>query len=138
MRTHTVIVHGIDGARLALTASAERGDKVVLLSAEGAALYAGPAWFRELRILLEAEFPEVIADAILDCGNAPGAALAALRCGVKTISLDATPAVLAKISAIADQHGARLVERPAEPALDMATQSNPEAAIAHWFAKEEL
>ena len=87
MRTHHVIAHSVEDARLALRAAAQQGDRVVLLSAEGAALYAGAAWFRELQSLLAAEFPGVLVDAILDCGAAPGAALGALRCGVKTISL---------------------------------------------------
>ena len=138
MRTHHVIAHSVEDARLALRAAAQQGDQVVLLSADGAALYAGAAWFRELQNLLAAEFPGVLVDAILDCGAAPGAALGALRCGVKSISLEASPDVLAKIASIADQLGARLVAKPTEPALEPANSADPEFAVKRWFANEEL
>ena len=138
MVTHHVIVHGIEHARLALAEAQRRGDQVILLSAQGAALYAGAAWFRELVALVSAEYPEVLSDAILDCGGAPGLALGALRCGVQTISLEAPALTRDKVAAVAQQVGARLVPRPTCKILDLAVCTDARAAIRRWFAQEEL
>ncbi len=138
MATHHVIVHGIEHARLALAEAQRRGDQVVIHSAGGAALYAGAAWFRELEALVSAEYPEVLHEAILDCGEAPGIALGALRCGVRTISLKAPAEVRDKVAAVAQQVGARLVPRPTCQVLDLAAQTDTRTAIRRWFAKEEL
>ena len=138
MTTHYVIVPGIDHARLALAEAARRADRVVLVSGEGAALYAGAGWFRELVALVSAEYPDVVIGAILDCGDAPGRALGALRAGVQTVTLEASPTVLAKVAAIAQQLDARLVPRPTEPMLDLVSAADPAFAIQRWFAKEEL
>ena len=55
------------------------------------------------------EFPDVAFTLIVDCGNAPGYALACLRAGVRTISM-AEPNE--KIADIARKMGAQLVRRP--------------------------
>ncbi len=136
MATHYVVVHGIDHARLALAEAARRGDRVVLVSAEGAALYAGAGWFRELVAVASAEYPGVLIGAILDCGDAPGTALGALRAGVQTITLEAPPPVLDKVAAIAEELDARLVPRPVEPMLDLVSAADPASAIQRWFAKD--
>lgn len=138
MTTHYVIVLGIDHALLVSAEAARYGDRVVLVSAEGAALYAGASWFRELVALTSAKYPNVVAGALLDCGDAPGAALGALRAGVQTITLDAPAPVRDKVAAIAEELGARLVPRPTEPMLDLASAADPAMAIQRWFAEEEL
>ncbi len=138
MTTHYVIVHDIIHAAQALAEAARRGDHVVLVSAEGAALYAGAGWFRELVALASAKYPDVVIDAMLDCGDAPGAALGALRAGVQTVTLEAPASVLDKVAAIAEQLGARLVSRPTEPMLDLGSAADPARAIQRWYAREEL
>ena len=55
------------------------------------------------------EFPDVAFTLVVDCGDAPGYALACLRAGVKLISM--TP-LNDKIADIARQMGAELVRRP--------------------------
>lgn len=57
--------------------------------------------------------------AILDCGDAPGHALDALRQGARTLVLDPSVPAFAALAALAREGGACLMgERP--PALDMA------------------
>ncbi len=136
MATHHVVIHGIEHARCALAEAAARGDRVLLVSAEGAALYGGAAWFREIVALATSEFGDAVAGAILDCGDAPGIALGALRAGIKDICLDCPPSVRARVEDIAKQVGARLVPRPSGPMLDMATATDPGAAARDWFGKE--
>ena len=76
-----VVVHGLADARAVLAA----GRPVTLLSASGAALFAGCGWWRALVGRARAEFPAVAVDDILDCADAPGLALGAFRIGQRCI-----------------------------------------------------
>jgi len=105
-----IVVHGLDDARRALAP----GRAVTLLSGPGAAIYAGCGWWRALVAASGATGPD-----ILDCADAPGRAMEALRAGCRLLVLD--PAVPAGdlVAARAAAVGARvLAERP--PALDLA------------------
>ncbi len=103
-------------AEAALAAAAALKLPVTLISAPDAAASVGPGWFDALVALARAEYPDVEVTAILDCGAAPGRALAALRHGLKAIRYDG-PSV-ERIADIARRSGARLVgERP--PSLDL-------------------
>ena len=79
-----VVVHGLADARTVLAV----GAPVTLLSAAGAALYAGCGWWRALIARARAEHPDIPIDDILDCADAPGLALGALRIGQRRIVLD--------------------------------------------------
>lgn len=110
-----IVVHGLPQALAALAAAAELGMAVTLISASDAAGYAGPGWFRAVIERACAEYPDVEAVAVLDCGDSPGLALAALRDGAKLIRFAGGTA--AKIADIAAQYGAAVIEaRP--PAFD--------------------
>jgi hypothetical protein len=111
----SVVVHGLDDARTALA----EGAPVTLLSAPGAALFAGCAFWHALVDKARAEHPDVTAPDILDCGDAAGQALAALRLGQRILVLaESTPGRKA-VAAIAAASGAVLLTaRP--PALDLA------------------
>jgi hypothetical protein len=109
-----VVVHGLPQARAAL----QPARPVTLLSARGAAIYAGCAWWAELIAAARELHPDLPVTDILDCADAPGRALAALRIGQLMIRLDAGPA-LADIIAAADSVGAQVLTiRP--PSLDLA------------------
>ncbi len=133
-----IVVHSLDHARAALAAAAAAGGGVILLSAPGAAAYAGAGWFREVVARARDEFPDVPMTAILDCGDAVGIALGALRAGVAAISLTAPDPVRKKVVAIARQHGARLIERPTGPCLDLADHADALAASQRWVRNQEL
>jgi len=110
-----VVVHGLADVRLVLAP----GRPVTLLSAKGAALYAGCAWWRALVEQARAAHPGIPIDDILDCADAPGYALGALRIGQRRIVLDAAAAGWSAVAAVAaSQGGEVLTSRP--PALDMA------------------
>ncbi len=123
-----VIVHGLDDARAALAP----GRPVALLSAPGAALYAGCGWWRALVGVARAERPagEAIVD-ILDCADAAGAALAAVRLGQHRLVLaEAAPGFAAVAAAAAARGGILLTAAP--PALDLAVPGAGRA-LAAWL-----
>ena len=108
-----VVIHGLPHARLALAP----GRPVTLLSAPGAASYAGVAWWCAVIAAARAEFPESDLPDVLDCADAPGRALEALSLGCRIIVLQPGPA-FADIAGRAAAQGAVLL--PQSPtALDL-------------------
>jgi hypothetical protein len=109
-----VVIYGSADARAVLSV----GAPVVLLSAEAAALYAGSGWWRALIAGAIAEYPDAMCDDILDCADASGLALGALRIGQRRIVLHPSAPGWNRVAATAASLGALvLAERP--PALDM-------------------
>jgi hypothetical protein len=78
-----VIVHGLDDAVAALAP----GQPVTLVSAPGAALYAGCGWWLALVEAARAQHPDTKCLDILDCADGTGRALAALRIGLTRLVL---------------------------------------------------
>jgi hypothetical protein len=110
-----VVVHGLDQARSALRPALP----VTLLSAPGAAAFAGCLWWRSLIGQARAEFPDAVLLDVLDCADAAGQAMAALRVGQRVLVLDpACPAFAAVAAAAAGLGATVLAARP--PALDLA------------------
>ena len=110
-----VIVHGAADVLLAVAA----GRPVTLLSAPGAASYAGCAWWRALVTRARAAAPDLPVADILDCGDASGHALAALRIGQLHLVLWPDAAGWDAVAAMAAARGG-IVLRQAPPALDLA------------------
>ena len=96
-----VIVNGLADARRALAA----GTPVTLLSAPGAGLYAGCAWWRALIGRARAEHPATETMDVLDCADGSGQALAALRIGVVRLVLWPDAPGWAAVAAIAAREG---------------------------------
>jgi len=110
-----VIVHSLAHARAVLVL----GQPVTLLSAHGAALYAGAAWWLALVKRAHLENSAVPLEDILDCADASGLALSALRLGQRIIVLEPAAPGCASVAAIAASLGCEvLTHRPA--ALDMS------------------
>lgn len=107
-----MIVHGARDVAFALEVAA--GRPLALLSAPGAAGYLGVAGF--LALLAPHRALEL---AILDAGDAPGHALAALRAGVPRVVLAPGVPAFAALAGLAAGMGARLLPA-APPALDLA------------------
>jgi hypothetical protein len=95
---------------------------VTLLSAPGAALFAGCGWWRAVIDRAHSEYAGVPLNDILDCADASGLALGALRIGQRRIVLDPDAPGWHSVTAIAASlGGAVLTSRP--PALDMADRA---------------
>jgi hypothetical protein len=116
-----VIVHGIDDANMAFSA----GRPVTLLSAPFAASFGGCLWWAALMRAAGAE------SSLLDCGDAPGRAVEALRLGLPGVVLQCEPEIFAAVAAIAAAQGA-LVLADAPPALDLAARG-AERRLAAWL-----
>lgn len=117
-----IIVHGLPDIHRALAPNR----KVTLLSAPGAALYAGCGWWAAL--LTAAAFT---GPAFLDCADAPGRAWEGLKLGLSGVILAPCPSWAQVAEYAATQGATVLAEAP--PALDLAA---PGAArrLEDWLA----
>jgi hypothetical protein len=104
------IVGSLAEARAVLAEAA--GRPVVLVSPPNAAAYLGVGFFWALVEAARAEFPGVAIESVMDCGDASGFALSALRTGFKAVVLRGDPRARARVAAIARTTGARLLARP--------------------------
>jgi hypothetical protein len=110
-----VIVHGVADVRAALAP----GLPVTLLSAPGAAMFAGCLWWREMVALARVGYQHTPALDILDCADASGLAIGALRSGVCRLVLWSDAPGWGAVAAIAKGRGGFVLsEAPA--ALDLA------------------
>jgi len=128
------------GAPAVTIHSLDEGDRVLrfgwpvtILSAPGAALYAGPGWWRAVMAELKARYPDAPFIEVLDCADAPGRAAEALRAGQRRILFRPESAALfAAVTAMAEAYAAEIWSaRP--PALDMAARG-AERRLAAWLA----
>ena len=122
----TIVVHEFSHAVAALTAAQAHNRPITILSAMGAVRSAGAGWWRELVTQAGANVPDQAAEWILDCGDEPGMALAALREGVQAIALDAGEPIWSRVAQIAVQCDASVLRIDRAGALDLADSNNPQ------------
>ncbi|EWY41230.1 hypothetical protein N825_30835 [Skermanella stibiiresistens SB22] len=103
-----IVIHGVDQLRAALTAAADLHRPLTVVSFPGAAGSAGASWFRAMAAIAAAEFPQVPVTMVLDCGDRPGHALAAIRAGVRHILLAGNVPAWPRVQAIAEASGVTL------------------------------
>ncbi len=127
-------MHGIAHARAAAAAAATLGVAVRIRSAPGAAAYGGAGWFLEMIDIVRAEYPNARIEASLDCADAPGYAMAALRRGAEMIRFRGTKTAGEKIAQLADARGAVLDKSRAAP-LDRSGIGDPESACLGWLGR---
>jgi hypothetical protein len=109
-----VVVHTLAHAVGALQAAARFDQPLILASAPNAGIYAGPGWFGALVTAAREAVPRARFSALLDCGDRPGAVLAAIRAQTEAVIFTGGSDVAGRLADIASQHGVRLViERPA-------------------------
>ncbi len=107
------------------------GRAATLLSAPGAALFAGCGWWRAVVECARSEHAGVPIDDILDCADAPGLALGALRIGQRRLVLSPGAPGWQSVATIAESLGGEvLTARP--PALDMADR-NAARRLHDWL-----
>lgn len=115
-----IVIHSLAHAVAALSAAAEAGRPVTLLSAPDAGISAGPGWWPEVVAAARDAVPAAQSAALLDCGDDAGAAQAAIRASVTGIVFTGRADVAARLADIAGQRGSRLVTVRPEAALDLA------------------
>ncbi|HEY1412467.1 MAG TPA: hypothetical protein VGF36_10010 [Rhodopila sp.] len=126
-----VIVHGLADANAALAP----GLPVTLLSASGAALFAGCAWWAAIVAAARAGNPQTEAMDILDCADASGTAMGALRTGVHRLILWPEAPGWDAVAAVAGQAGGFILPEP-PPALDLS-QHNAIRRLHTWLQDRE-
>ena len=135
LKLPAVVVHGRAQAEWALRVAA--GRPLLLLSAPGAALNAGPGWFRHVLEQAAATHPGAPFSAALDCAAAPGAALVALRAGFKLVIFDLGHPAGASVLGAAEEAGAEILGIRPE-ALDLGAldprRRDDQATLAAYFA----
>lgn len=133
-----IVIHSLSDARAALAAAVELGRPLVLTTAPGAAGYAGVGWFGELVAAVRTECPGVDITAVLDCGDAAGHVMEAVRwCAVATrprlvLRFTGDEALEAKLRDIAEASGLLLI-RDLPPALDLARAADAASACGAWL-----
>ena len=128
-----VIVHSLVQARAALTAAAALSKDVTLASAPGAGGYAGPGWFKALTDAAMRAVPGARCAVVLDCGAAPGMALAALRLGLQRVRFTGDAETARRLAAL----GATL-DSGDESTLDLRGARQPEARCRAWLAGDAV
>jgi hypothetical protein len=126
-----VIVHGLADAKAAMVP----GLPVTLLSAPGAAVFAGCLWWREIVATARNVYQNTAATDILDCADASGMAMGALRSGVFRLVLWPDAPGWNRVAAIAERAGG-FVLRQAPPALDLG-QRNAIRRLNAWLGAFE-
>ncbi len=104
-----IVVRDWRTTEAALRQAREDGTAPTLVTPADAASLYGAGYLAALQDRARNEFPDVDFTLVVDCGDAPGHALACLRAGVKRISMDP---MNEKIADIARQMGAELTRRP--------------------------
>lgn len=133
----SVRVRCLADGRAALAVGRDLGRPVLLVSDPAAAGFAGVGWWAALVRLLADEAGDQPFTALLDCGDAPGHVLAALRAGVTDIAFHGGEEVAAKLSDIAGQMGARL-HPPHEGTVIDLRGARDRAARLHQIAAETI
>jgi hypothetical protein len=128
----SVIVHGLADARAVLAFRRP----VTLLSAPGAALFAGCLWWREMVATARAEQSDAALIDVLDCADGSGMALAAVRSGICRLVLRPDAPGWARVAAMAERYGG-FVLATAPFALDLA-QRNANRRLHDWLLDPTL
>jgi hypothetical protein len=125
-----IVVHDLEQARGALDVAAEAGCAIELRSAPGAAAYAGVGYLRALGAAAGQEL-------LIDCGDDPGIALAALRAGCRRLAFSGAAEVARRLVEIAEQLGAVLMlETTAPEVLALAPEDDAAAALRAQLQRE--
>ena len=127
------IAHTLAHAVAAFSAAAESGQSIVLLSPPHAVRSLGAEGWLALIAQARSRVPAAQVQPILDCADAPGLALAALRVGAPAIRLRARPEVQRKVADIAAFHGASLIADDWPDALDLEQTRDPLASARVWL-----
>lgn len=130
--TTAIVIHESGHAHAALAAAAALRVQVTLVSAPGAAAYAGPGWFCEVLRAARAVRPEAEALGLLDCGTRAGDVLAALRTGIEGVIFTGRGDVADKLASLAGAHGVAF-RRTRPAAHDLLAASDPQAACRRWL-----
>jgi len=122
------IIHNLDHALSVAGAAAATGIAVALFSVRDGASSLGPEVFAAIVEQAQTQHPQAHMEGILDCGEAAGPALAALRRGIKAISVALPAQKHRQIMDIAKKYQASVRTYP-QTGVDLAQLKNPDQAL---------
>ena len=129
----TVVVHDLAQACAALAAAAEAGVTVTLRSAPGAAGSLGAPLFLAMIAAARSAVPAAPAPAVVvDCGDAAGHAMAALRAGAPAVRVRLTEPAHSRVAQLAARYGATM-DTAVGPVLDLCDRRDSLAACREWL-----
>jgi hypothetical protein len=131
-----IVIHSLAQARGALAAAAAFGIEVELWSAPGAAAYAGAGWFQAVIRAARSAVPMASCRAVLDCGDAPGLVLNALRGGLQSVCFTGAPRLAQKLAQIAAARGFELRRTRPATLLELRHAAEPAAACRAWLERQ--
>lgn len=129
--TRALIVHSLEHCLAALHAAKDASTLITLISAEGAARYAGILYLQKMI----AQAAEIVPDAphlfFIDCGTDATLAVAALRSSHKHLVFSG--AADEKIRALAGEYNAHIIPSPSH-VLDLRFEADITAACRRFAA----
>ncbi|MBY0431716.1 MAG: hypothetical protein K2Q10_11000 [Rhodospirillales bacterium] len=126
-----ILIHSLSHACAALAAAEACGRPVLLRSPASFAGNAGPAFFTALLAQARAAHPRAKTEAVLDCGDAWGLAMQALRLGQNRLKVTGPAEVLERLRGL----GARLDDEDDAAILDLAEATDPVTACRAWLTR---
>ena len=119
-----IIFHTLEHLLAAFRAAGELHCMLPLKTPDGATSYLGVGYIKAMLEIAEKEFPHVPFRLVVDCGEDPVHAIAALRCGFMYICVDPGLSSYAALASIAQKHAATLVAKPLQK-LDLQMVKDP-------------
>jgi hypothetical protein len=120
-RQIAIVVHDLPQARAALELEATHGLKITLVSAPGAARYAGVGFLRAMEEQLGREI-------VTDCGEDAGLVMAGLRVGLRRLLFAGPAEVMTRLADIAGQLGGEVKASLDLPELRLTPDEGPARA----------
>ncbi len=134
MKRAFFVVHSLSQAKAAVATAAARNFAVALMSAPGAAAFAGAGWFAALIRAARESHPDTEIAGILDCGPRADLVQAAFREKLKQVVFTGDARQVRPLRDIARQWQAEILRRrPA--ACDLRHAADPLAVCNAWLDK---
>ena len=123
------VVHDLRQALAATAAAQAMGSPLVLVSPDDGLAAQGPMFWAEIQRRVAATAPPELVVLLVDADDAPGLALAALRCGLQRLIFRGARQLAAKLEAIAETSGGSL-RRTRPAAIDLLDEPDPGSAVS--------
>ena len=122
-----VACHHLSQARAALAQAERAGGEIDLLSARGAAAYAGVGFLHAMERALGRPL-------IVDCGADAGIVMGALRQGLRRLVFTGDSLLLVRLRDMGDQLGATIGAARPDPLLELEPGDDAARALAQFLA----
>ncbi len=133
---HRLIIHHRDHGLAALEAAGRLGITPTLQTPSQGVFTLGIGYLTALEASLRSATPDTPFHFVIDCGDAAGYALAALRSGSRLLVFRGDSVVATKLQDIAEGTNAQIIEAE-QHALDLWLEANPLQAAMRWLSEHQ-